>query len=206
MLALSRQLPIMLRQQEQGQLTRIDSALLKGKTVGILGVGAISAALAPLCKAFGMHVVGISSSPERSAPGFDRLVARTAFDEVLPQLDYLVILIPLADNSRHIVGATQLALLKPSAYVINLSRAGTMDDAALAEALRQGRIAGAALDVFEISPESPESPWHGIANIIFSSHVGGYHMGFPSDIFPILKANTEAFLREDYEAIRGLLR
>ena len=104
MLSLARDLPRSVRAQENAKWERWPSALLAGKTVGILGVGLIAEYLAPICKTFHMTVVGISGSP-RAAPGFDRMVARGDLMKVAGELDYLVVLAPLTPETRNIVGA-----------------------------------------------------------------------------------------------------
>ena len=109
---------------------RWPSQLLAGKTVGILGVGLIAEYLAPICKPFGMTVIGISGSP-RAAKGFDRMVARGDLVKVAGELDYLVALAPLTPETRNIVGAKLLAAMKPSAYLVNVARGGVVDEPAL---------------------------------------------------------------------------
>ncbi|MGC1465937.1 MAG: NAD(P)-dependent oxidoreductase, partial [Pseudolabrys sp.] len=146
MLALARKLSDATRAQEKREWTRWPAQLLHGKTVGILGVGLIAESLAPMCKAFGMTVIGLSSAP-RATASFDRMVHRDDLVKIAGELDYLVALTPLTNETRGIVGAKVFGAMKPTAYVVNVARGGVVDEPALIEALDKGRIAGAALDV-----------------------------------------------------------
>ena len=134
MLALSRDLPRSVRGQDRRVWDKWRMRLLDRKIVGILGVGAIAQALAPRCQAMGMTVVGISRTP-RPAAGFDRIVPRSDLEHVVGDLDYLVLLLPLEPDTRHLVGDRVLAAMKPTSYLINVARGGILNDAALVRAL-----------------------------------------------------------------------
>ncbi len=157
MLSLARDMPRSTRAQDKGVWERKPAQLLTGKTVGILGVGLIAEYLAPLCKAFGMTVVGVSGNP-RAAKGFDRMVARDDLMKVVAEFDFLVALAPLTPETRGIVGEKLLAAMKKSAYLVNVARGGVVDEPALIAALEAGTIAGAALDVFSEEPLPPGHP------------------------------------------------
>lgn len=192
MLALSRNLPRNLKNQAASRWERWPAALLFRKKVGILGVGAIAQDLAPRCKAFGMLVTGISRTP-RSLPGFDNMVDHDAVPSVLPELDYLVLTIPHTPKSDRMVDAEFLARMKPSAYLVNIARGGVVDEDALALALRQGRIAGAGLDVFGTEPLPAGSPFWQMDNVIVTAHQGGLSDTYAADAFPCLEYNLRAF-------------
>src|SRR5476651_466369 len=117
MLSMARDLPRSARAQDRSAWERWPSQLLAGKTVGILGVGLIAEYMAPICKQFGMTVIGISGSP-RAAKGFDRVVARGELITVAPELDYLVALAPLTPETRGIIGEKLFAAMKSSAYLV----------------------------------------------------------------------------------------
>ena len=136
MLALSRDIPGFVRAQDEHHWGRWPAKLLHGKTVGILGIGVIAEALAPKCKAMGMTVVGLTSKP-REVAGFDRVHAMGEMMQVLPTLDYLVLLTPYSPATHHMIDAKVFAAMKPSSYFINLARGGVVDEAALIEALGQ---------------------------------------------------------------------
>jgi phosphoglycerate dehydrogenase-like enzyme len=123
MLALSRDLPRVLRNQARQAWERFPARLLQDKTAGIFGIGVIAEALAPKCKALGMRVVGISSTP-RAVPGFDRIFPREALTEAVRELDYLILLTPHSPATHGIVDAKLLAAMKPTSHLINLARGG----------------------------------------------------------------------------------
>jgi phosphoglycerate dehydrogenase-like enzyme len=193
MLALSRDLPRSVRAQDRRAWDKWRMRLLHRKTVGILGVGAIAHALAPRCQAMGMTVVGISRAP-RPAAGFDRMVARDALTAVVGEFDYLVLLLPLEPDTRHIVDEKVLAAMKPTGYLINVARGGVLDDAALVRALDAKKIAGAALDVFDQEPLPADHPFWRMPNVIITPHFGGYYDRYVEDSADQICRNLERFL------------
>ena len=205
MLSLARDLPRAARAQDKGQWERWPAQLLDGKTVGILGVGLIAEYLAPICKTFGMHVIGFSGSP-REAKGFDRMVARQDFLKLAPELDYLVVLTPVTAETRGIIGAKLLAAMKPSAYLVNVARGGVVDEPALIAALESGRIAGAALDVFTQEPLPGESPLWKTKNVTIFSHLGGYSEGYENRAMPTIAGNMARFLNNDLKNMINIVR
>ena len=193
MLQLSRRLHRAVRSQDKRIWDRWPNTLLFGKTVGILGVGAISEELAPRCKVFGMTVVGITSSPRKVA-FFDQMRPRDPLHQAVGDLDYFVLLTPLTDATRGIVDAKVLAALKPSSFLINLARGGVVDEDALLDTLRNRRIAGAAIDVFVEEPLPPESPFWGLDNAVLTAHLGGFCDVYVDRAMPIIEANMRCFL------------
>jgi phosphoglycerate dehydrogenase-like enzyme len=170
MLSLARDMPRSVRAQEGSKWERWPSALLAGKTVGILGVGLIAEYLAPICKAFGMTVVGISGSP-RQTPSFDRMAHRDELVKVAPELDYLVALTPLSPETRGIIGEKIFAAMKPSAFLVNVARGGVVDEPALIKALKDKRIMAAGLDVYAKEPEVPKDLIE-MDNVVLFPHLG----------------------------------
>ncbi len=153
---------------------------LYGKTVGIVGLGAIGGHVARLAKADGMRVMAIRRSVQSRAEGPDTGVADV--DELLPpsdlpyllsQADYVVIAVPLTEESRGLIGERELRAMKPTARLINIARGAIIDETTLVRALKEGWIAGAALDVFEQEPLSPESELWGMENVILTPHISG---------------------------------
>jgi D-2-hydroxyacid dehydrogenase (NADP+) len=196
MLALSRDLPRLIRNQKNRHWERWPARLLKGKTVGILGVGAIAEVLAPRCRMMGMCVVGISSSP-RDVAGFDSMVSRDDLAEAVRELDYFVLLTPYSKDTHHLVDARVLAAMKPDAYLINLARGGVVDEDALLEVLRFGGIAGAALDVFSQEPLPQDHPFWTLPNVLITPHVGGFNDGYARQAIPLVLENIRRFLAGD---------
>jgi phosphoglycerate dehydrogenase-like enzyme len=192
MLALTRQLPRVLANQAQRKWDRRPQSILDGKTVAILGVGAISEHLAPLCKGFGLTVLGITQSP-RQVAGFDRMYRREQLKEAVGLADYFVVIVPYASDTDKIVDGAVLAAMKPSAFFINVARGGVVDETALIEVLRERRIAGAGLDVFETEPLPADSPLWGMDNVIITPKVGGMTDVYVEQTAPIVRHNLQAF-------------
>jgi D-2-hydroxyacid dehydrogenase (NADP+) len=205
MLALSRDLPRFVRQQDQQHWGRWPAKLLHNKTVGILGVGVIAEALAPKCKALGMTVIGISSAP-RKIESFDRMRGVDELLRVLPELDYLVLLTPYSPATHHLINAKVFAAMKPTSFLVNVARGGVVDETALVEALRQGRIAGAALDVFDQEPLPADHPLWSFKNVIITTHQGGFCDTYVDLALPILTHNMRCFLAGDLKGMVNVAR
>lgn len=205
MLALAREMPRMLRNQEKHHWERYGGRMLYGKTVGILGIGAIAEVLGPACKALGMEVVGISST-QRQVRGFDRMHHRDELARVVGEFDHLVILTPLTAETKDIVDAKVLAAMKPSAFLINLARGGIVDEEALIAALRSGKIAGAAIDVFVQEPLPASHPFWDMSNVILSPHIGAFNADYMSQVLPFVEENMTCFLAGDLDNMVNVVR
>ena len=205
MLALSRRLPDSVRCQDKHSWTRWPPRLIDGKTVGIFGVGLIAEALAPRCKALGMRVVGFSST-KREVAGFDRMHLRAELIERAGELDYLVLLVPYAEDTRRLIDARVFAAMNPTSYFINLARGGIVDEDALMRALETGQIAGAALDVFQDEPLPPEHPLWSTKNAIITPHLGGFCDVYAERALPAVEHNMACFLRGDFDGMVNLVR
>jgi phosphoglycerate dehydrogenase-like enzyme len=205
MLSLARDMPRSVRAQEQSKWERWPSALLAGKTVGILGVGLIAEYLAPICKTFGMTVVGISGSP-RETRHFDRMAHRNDLTKVVGDLDFLVVLTPLSAETRNIVREKVFAAMKPTAYLVNVARGGVVDEPALIAALEAGKIAGAGLDVFSQEPLPSDNPLWKTKNLTIFSHLGGYSQGYEDRAMPTIAGNMGKFLAGDLKSMINIVR
>ena len=135
---------------------------LAGKTLGIVGLGRIGREVARLAEAFGMRVVQTRGSGPYEELPLDRLLA---------EADVVSLHVPLTPETRHLIGAPELALMRPGAVLVNVSRGPVVDEAALVDALVEGRIAGAALDVYEHEPEV-SAGLLGLENVVLSPHLG----------------------------------
>ena len=193
MLSLARDMPRTVHGQDRREWDRFPARLLAGRTVGILGVGLIAEYLAPICKTFGMTVIGITGSP-RETRGFDRMVRREDLIAVAPELDFLVVLIPMSAETRNIVGAGLFKAMKPSACLVNVARGGVVDEDALIAALEAGEIAGAGLDVFSQEPLPSASPLWTTKNVTIFPHLGGYSEGYEDRAMPTIAHNMACFL------------
>ncbi|WP_156431181.1 D-2-hydroxyacid dehydrogenase [Bacillus sp. FJAT-29814] len=142
------------------------------KTIGIIGVGAIGKETAKIAKAFGMRVLGVRHSG-KPAENVDEMYTTAQLDELLPQCDYVALTLPLTKDTRHLFGANQFRQMKPTAFFINIGRGEIVVEQELIEALQNGTIAGAGLDVFEREPLSAESPLWDMENVIITPHTSG---------------------------------
>lgn len=146
---------------------------LKGRTLGIIGLGTIGKKTARLAQAFGMHVQYYDTRrlTEEEADNLD--VRFALLEEVLRTSDIVSLHVPLSKETRHMMGAAQLRMMKPSAYLINTCRGPVVDESAMIEALRDGIIAGAGLDVFDQEPPPPNNPLFALQNVVLTAHFAG---------------------------------
>jgi phosphoglycerate dehydrogenase-like enzyme len=144
---------------------------LRGKTLGVLGLGRIGAEVAQIAQAFGMQVIAWSenlTTEAASAIG----VRRVTKDELLAQSDFLSIHTRLSDRTLGLIGTAELAAMKPTARLINSSRGPIVDEKALIDALSHGRLAGAAVDVFEVEPLAADHPFRTLPHVLVTPHIG----------------------------------
>jgi phosphoglycerate dehydrogenase-like enzyme len=193
MLALSRQVPRLVRNQAAHVWDRIKPRVLDGRTIAILGVGAIAEHVAKVCQAFGMRTLGISRTPRKLA-GFDAIYPREQLLAVAAQADFLLALVPYTKENDKIVNAAVLDAMKPSACLINIARGGVVDETALVKALREGKIAGAGLDVFAEAPLPPSHPLWDMDNVFITPFMAGMSDRYEESIMSIIKPNLRAFL------------
>jgi D-3-phosphoglycerate dehydrogenase len=142
---------------------------LRGRTIGVVGLGATGSAVARLARALGMHVVGFDPLITRPIAGLRRM----ALDDVLSTADIVTLHVPLIPHTRKLIGARELSLLQPGAMLINAARGGVIDEAALLDALQHGRLGGAALDVREQEPPPVPDPFAGLDQVLLTPHVAG---------------------------------
>ena len=172
MLCAARNIPKLHAAVEKGEWPRSQGIELRGKTLGIVGMGAIGKNLATRAKAFGMTVNAYD-------PYFDEAFAkengigRMDLDEVLTTSDFISLHVPLNDSTRHMIDAEKIAEMKDGAVVINTARGGIIDEQAAADAVKSGKLGGLGLDAFEQEPLI-ESPLKGLDNVIFTPHTGAH--------------------------------
>ena len=164
-------------QQERRWVHR-ETEVLKGRRVVVLGAGGVAKEVAPLLRAVGMDVLVVGRRARRNDPRLGRVFATTEVDRVLPSADFVVAALPLTSETRGYLGPRRLSLLRPGARVINVGRGGLIDENALLKALREGRIAGAALDVFADEPLPPEHPFWRMDEVLVSPHMSGDRIGW----------------------------
>jgi len=171
LLALARDIPANHRRVQYGDWVAPVTRMLSGSTLGILGLGNIGGSMARMGKALGMDVIawGPTLTPERAqASG----VEYVAHDDLFRRSDALFIALKLLDATRGIVGASELALMKPTSFVINIARGPIVDEAALIAALEQRSIGGAGLDVYDVEPLPTDHPFTTLDNVVLTPHIG----------------------------------
>jgi phosphoglycerate dehydrogenase-like enzyme len=146
---------------------------LAGKTMVLVGVGAIGARTAEVATALGMRVLGVRRDPTVGVQGIEGMVGPDRLLDLLPEADFLVLTVPLTHETQGMIGERELRAMKPTAYVVNIGRGGTIQESELIRALQEGWIAGAGLDVFETEPLPEDSPLWGMDNVIITSHYAG---------------------------------
>jgi D-2-hydroxyacid dehydrogenase (NADP+) len=166
---------------------------LHGKTAAIAGTGVVGSAIAELLKALGMHVIGVTRTPRQEA-GFDEMIATDRILDAVRRADYLINMLPASADNIGLFEATIFAAMKPSAYYISAGRGQTVDEAALLAVLRERRIAGAALEVFQTEPLPADSPVWDLPNVFITPHIGGYVVEYEDFIMPLIVDNMRLFL------------
>ena len=205
MLSVSRNGPRLLRNQAAHIWDRQPWPLLAGKTAVVVGVGHSAAAVAQLLKAFGMRVIGVSRSP-RAVSGFDDVVSVDRLTAVASEADYLINILPADPENHDRIDGEVFAAMKNTAFFINVGRGETVDESALVEALRSGRIAGAGLDVFRREPLPTDSPLWDMPNVVASPHVAGFFTEYEDYVLPIVTENMGHFLEGRPERMRNLIK
>ena len=175
MLMFAKGAPGFLRAQSRHEWLRYMPRELRGATVGIVGMGHIGEEVARLAKAFGCRVVATRRSVTAATSDelADELLPPAQLTRLLERSDYVVLAVPLTPETRGMIGAAELRAMKADAVLVNIARGPVVDEPALVDALREHRIAGAALDVFEREPLPEDSPLWDLDNVVISPHVSG---------------------------------
>lgn len=200
-LALSRRLPEARDNQARhvwrgmiGDLSQREDEL-GSKTLVIVGLGSIGGRLAALAKAFDLNVVGVRRDPAAGKGAADSVHNLGALGSLLPQADFVALACPLTKETENLIDAEALGLMKRSAFLVNVARGRCVDEAALAAALAQGRIAGAALDVVAEEPLAAASPLWDLPNALITPHTGGETRRYEDNVLDILQDNLDRLWR-----------
>ncbi len=177
-LSFAKDFPGSLRYQQQHQWRHRDTERIEGTQVLVVGAGSIGRQIARLLGAVGMRVDGVARSARDSDPDFDRVHPADALLERLQDADYVVIAAPLTDETRGLFDAAAFRAMKPSARFINIGRGPIVQTEALVQALRDGELAGAGLDVFEEEPLPADHPLWAFPNVLISAHMSGDVVGW----------------------------
>jgi len=172
LLSLLRHIPEAAETMRQGgwDRKRFEGSELRGKTLGVVGLGRIGGYVARVAHAFGMTIVAYDPfvTPQRAAELQARLVP---IERLLEEADIVTLHVALTDDTRHILNAPRLALMKPTAFLVNTARGELVDEGALVAAVKEKRIAGAAIDVFAEEPLPKESPLRGLDRVLLTPHL-----------------------------------
>ncbi|MFQ6043699.1 MAG: D-2-hydroxyacid dehydrogenase, partial [Candidatus Poribacteria bacterium] len=152
---------------------------INGWTLGIVGMGGFGMQMAQRGKGFNMNVIAVDAYRTDKPDFVDELMPIEKLDNLISRADVVMIACPLTQETHHLINAENLALMKPTAYLINVARGKIIDEQALIEALKQGQIAGAGLDVCEVEPLPEDSPLWDIDNVIITPHVAGQSQNRP---------------------------
>lgn len=202
MLYFARGLDFAVRDQQQGRwdqtafgTTASPVFELSGQTLGIVGYGGVGRAIAGKARAFGMRVMATRRNAEPSDDGTEILTGRAGLEKVLRESDVVVITIPATTETNRLIGPAELAMLKPGAILINVARGTIIDEAALIDVLRERRIRGAGLDVFEKEPLPADSPLWKLENVLILPHVSATTPRFWDRQADLILENFERYLR-----------
>lgn len=170
---------------------------MEGSSMGIVGLGGIGSAVAQRAAAFGMEIHAVDKHPFPAPAGVSAVWGLDRLDDLMAMSDWLVITAPYTPDSRGMIGAEHLALMKPTARVIIISRGGVVDEDALYDTLANGRIAGAGIDAFEVEPLPPDSRWWDLDNVIISPHASALTVEMWEGRREIFRENLRRFLANE---------
>ena len=170
----------MIRQQQAGVWEAFTTEEIQGKTLGIVGFGGIGRTTAELASPFGMRIAALRRRPELFEKDalVDQSFAPGQINELMAASDYVLLATPLTDETRGMIGAAQIAAMKPTGVLINVGRGAVVDEAALIAALEGGKIRGAALDVFAVEPLPAEHRFYKLENVLLSPHTADHVQDF----------------------------
>jgi phosphoglycerate dehydrogenase-like enzyme len=178
-------------QQGERRWRQADPLRLHAATLCLVGLGDIGRTIARAARGFGMHVVGVSRSGRKVAEA-ERVYKTREIRNAIAGADFVALTIPQTDATRGLIGAAELAAMKPSAWLINIARGPVVDEAALLDALRGKRLGGAVLDVFDEEPLPQGHPLWELGNVVITPHISG--PSTPGEIAPIFNDNLRRYL------------
>ena len=192
-------------QQRERRWRQADPLRLHGATLCVVGLGDIGRTIARAARGFGMRVVGVSRSG-RKAPEAERVYRTREIRNAIAGADFVALTVPLTEATRGLIGAAELAAMKPSAWLINIARGPVVDETALVDALRTHRLGGAVLDVFDEEPLPRGHPLWELDNVVITPHISG--PSTPGKIAPIFNDNLRRYvagraLRYEVDRRRG---
>jgi phosphoglycerate dehydrogenase-like enzyme len=185
----------MQRSQQRGEWDVFDTDELYGKTLGIVGYGEIGRATAERARPFGMKILALRRRPELSAadPLIDRTYPPAELQAMIAECDYVVAAAPITAETRGLIGAKEIAAMKPTAVIINIGRGPVIDEKPLIDALVSKRIRGAGLDVFEVEPLPTGHAFYKLENVLMSAHTADHTNGWRDNAIQCFLDNFERF-------------
>lgn len=165
------------RQQAEGVWDKYEVPSLAGRVMGLVGVGHIGSTVGARARDFGMRLLGVRRSGQ-PVPGFDEVVGTERRNEVLSRAEVVVVCLPLTAETRHLIGAEELRAMRSDAILVNVSRGGVVDDAALLRHLQDGGLRAAILDVFEEEPLPGDSEFWSLPNVLVTPHISSEISGW----------------------------
>jgi phosphoglycerate dehydrogenase-like enzyme len=181
-----------------GELAKREDEL-GGKKLLVVGLGRIGSRLAELGRAFGMYVVGVKRDVGAGTGAADEIVPQSRLLAHLPDADFVALTCPLTPETERLIDARALAAMKPSAFLINVARGRVVDEPALIDALREGRIAGAGIDTTVEEPLPPASPLWDLPNALITPHTAGETRRYEDNVLDLLIDNVERLWRGETE-------
>lgn len=210
LLALAKRLPSAVRYQERRKWAmeaiwneKPRPREVRGTNLVAVGLGSIGAEVASIAAALKMHVIGVREQPESGSAGAHEVVGYDSLDNAVARADFVVLSAPLTERTRHLIDARRLQLFKPAAFLINVSRGALVHEAALINALRDRKIAGAALDVFEEEPLSRWSPLWKMPQVLITPHTAFLTENVWQRHYDVFSANLKRYLAG--EPLHGLV-
>jgi phosphoglycerate dehydrogenase-like enzyme len=201
LLALAKKLPSAVRYQERRKWAmeaiwneQPRPREVRGATLVVVGMGSIGSEVASMAAALKMNVIAVREHPERGPGGAHEVVGYDALDSAIVQADFVVLAAPLMPRTRHLIDARRLQIFKPTSFLINVSRGALVDEAALVKALRDRRVAGAALDVFEEEPLSRWSPLWKMPQVLITPHTAFLTENVWRRHYEVFAANLKLYL------------
>ena len=167
---------------------------IDGKTACVLGLGTIGKGIARRLAALGARVIGVDAQVANPPEGVQRVVAPEGMLSALAEADIVIVALPLTDGTRGLVDNTCFERMKDSAYLVNVGRGPIVDEQALIDALKEGRIAGAGLDVFEVEPLPEDSPLWDMPNVVIAPHVGGQSGEGEANLLTAFRENLRRYV------------
>lgn len=194
LLALAKLLPATIDDQREHRWCHRESRALRGLTMGVVGLGSIGREIAKRAKAFEMIVLGLRYRESSPPPGVARVYPREQLETLLERSDIVILTLPLTPETRGLIGAPELARMKPGALLINVARGELVDEAALADTLRAGHLAGAASDAFVQEPLPPTSPLYDVPNLLISPHMAANAVGWQREALALFVENFDRWV------------